>query len=603
MMIAALYCAVSCGDELNPGQSGNVEYINVTSQVDAHTKAGYEGTTVLPEMFYIEVDQEGSDMDYRLPLTREQNTANYKAETDMKWKGSAAAVKAMTVPYGLASVDMENTMAVAIHQEQNDPENLKASDLLGASTKNGSVEMNGKNIVVTFNHLMSKLQVNYTKPADIEVTSVVLENTCIQGGYTFKDMTYDQDVQTEYGDITMYHDSEKSSAEAIFFPYAPASDPELVVNVTINGVSYAFKCPIVLKNGMSGFDGGKRYVMSVTISKTGIEGVVTMIKNWNGSASMDDERILWVGTSIPAGSGYPEMVGEALGCEVINNAVGGSLVTMQSDHTKTWEPQLDGTLKWNYLLAGALSQTISEAEANYASYTPAERQSVIDLSYESRIMPYIDGTSGYPQCSTVIIDHGYNDLSSMLFERNAFNWGNEPFIGYSNLKALIELGESHYKDYYNVITTPPFNEVFYPNGCYIIAMKRIIDDIKSANPNVRIIIGNYFTQKNPLLSLRFKILNEHPDLIGFYSDYEHYAEMICRYNEAVASVCDLDIVNVYDHLYIEEDRFCDLENNVYMNGKTDVTNSTFCPDGVHPSLTAGRAIADIYIRALRDILR
>jgi hypothetical protein len=79
--------------------------------------------------------------------------------------------------------------------------------------------------------------------------------------------------------------------------------------------------------------------------------------------------------------------------------------------------------------------------------------------------------------------------------------------------------------------------------------------------------------------------------------------MICRYNEAVASVCDLDIVNVYDHLYIEEDMFCDLENNVYINGKTDETNSTFCPDGVHPSLTAGRAIADIYIRALRDILR
>lgn len=603
MMIAALYCAVSCGDELNPEQSGNVEYINVTSQVDAHTKAGYEGTTVLPEMFYIEVDQEGTDMDYRLPLTRETGTANYKAETDMKWKGSSASVKAMTVPYGLTSVDMENTMAVAIHQEQNDPENLKASDLLGASTKNGSIEMNGKNIVVTFNHLMSKLQVNYTKPVDIEVTSVVLKNTCVKGGYSFKDMSYDPNISGIYGNITMYHDSEKSSAEAIFFPYAPASNPELIVNTTINGVNYAFECPIVLKNGMSGFDGGKRYVMSVTISKTGIEGVVTMIKNWNGSASMDDERILWIGTSIPAGSGYPEMVGEALGCEVINNAVGGSLVTMQSDHTKTWEPQLDGTQKWNYLLAGALSQTISEAEANYASYTPAERQSVIDLSYESRIMPYINGTEGYPQCSTVIIDHGYNDLSSMLFERNAFNWGNEPFIGYSNLKALIELGESHYKDYYNVITTPPFNEVFYPNGCYIIAMKRIIDDIKSVNPDVRIIIGNYFTQKNPLLSLRFKILNEQPDLIGFYSDYEHYAEMICRYNEAVASVCDLDIVNVYDHLYIEEDMFCDLENNVYINGKADETNSTFCPDGVHPSLTAGRAIADIYIRALRDILR
>ena len=134
------------------------------------------------------------------------------------------------------------------------------------------------------------------------------------------------------------------------------------------------------------------------------------------------------------------------------------------------------------------------------------------------------------------------------------------------------------------------------------AMKRIIDDIKVVNPSVKIIIGNYFTNKNPFFSFLYSALNT-PDNNGNYPypDYDHYAELICYSNEAIASVCNVDIVNVYEHIYIEEDMFCNLTMN-YLNEQTDPTK--FCPDAVHPTNeTARNAIAEVWIRALRDILR
>lgn len=166
--------------------------------------------------------------------------------------------------------------------------------------------------------------------------------------------------------------------------------------------------------------------MTVTVSETGIEGVVTMIKDWNsGSSQVAGERVLWIGTSIPAGAGaaksYPALVDDAMNCTIVNNAVGGSVV-LEAPSTYTFEV---GT--WNYLYAGGLSQTHAEAEsiikpkleAAAAAYetTDAIREQwvteqlaiVKSLSYESLIIPYIDGT--LDNCTTVIIDHGFNDIA------------------------------------------------------------------------------------------------------------------------------------------------------------------------------------------------
>jgi len=622
-MMAALFCLASCNEKMNLEQPDVTNEITVTTQVDPHTKAGYETSetvTVLPEKFYIEIDQDGNDKDYRLPLTREPNTNNYQASIELQWNGTDhtnTKVKAMTIPYGLTSVDMENPMAIAINKEQGNSENLKASDLLGASTTIGGIAIQDNNINIAFKHLMSKLQITYTKPDDIQINSVQLKNTCVKGGYSYASMAYDSSIAAEFGDITMYHEDAKKSAEAIFFPYTPTSDPKLVVNATINGQTKAFECPIVLKQS-SAFVGGKRYIMTVTVSETGIEGVVTMIKDWNPTSSqVAGERVLWIGTSIPAGAGaaksYPALVDDAMNCTIVNNAVGGSVV-LEAPSTYTFEV---GT--WNYLYAGGLSQTHAEAEsiikpkleAAAAAYetTDAIREQwvteqlaiVKSLSYESLIIPYIDGT--LDNCTTVIIDHGFNDIVRLVLEAQPFgsypgyeNSNSETEWGYNFLTALKEGNVT--VDQYLTYLEPFWNNaenVLTEEYSYILAMQKIINAIYAVDENIRIIIGNYFATDSPWVNW-----------FHFGNEFDAYqlTKVLLYYNEAVAGIWDLDVVNVYEHLHIDASSFW-AGGYVDANGNKQVSldESKFCPDGVHPyNPEAVKAIADVWISALNGVV-
>jgi len=622
-MMAALFCLASCSEKMNLEQPDVTNKITVTTQVDPHTKAGYETSetvTVLPEKFYIEIDQDGNDKDYRLPLTREPNTNNYQASIELQWNGTDhtnTKVKAMTIPYGLTSVDMENPMAIAINKEQGNSENLKASDLLGASTTIGGIAIQDNNINIAFKHLMSKLQITYTKPDDIQINSVQLKNTCVKGGYSYASMAYDSSIAAEFGDITMYHEDAKKSAEAIFFPYTPTSDPKLVVNATINGQTKAFECPIVLKQS-SAFVGGKRYIMTVTVSETGIEGVVTMIKDWNPTSSqVAGERVLWIGTSIPAGAGaaksYPALVDDAMNCTIVNNAVGGSVV-LEAPSTYTFEV---GT--WNYLYAGGLSQTHAEAEsiikpkleAAAAAYetTDAIREQwvteqlaiVKSLSYESLIIPYIDGT--LDNCTTVIIDHGFNDIVRLVLEAQPFgsypgyeNSNSETEWGYNFLTALKEGNVT--VDQYLTYLEPFWNNaenVLTEEYSYILAMQKIINAIYAVDENIRIIIGNYFATDSPWVNW-----------FHFGNEFDAYqlTKVLLYYNEAVAGIWDLDVVNVYEHLHIDASSFW-AGGYVDANGNKQVSldESKFCPDGVHPyNPEAVKAIADVWISALNGVV-
>ena len=142
MIIAAMFCVISCSKDMELKPS-DVSYISVTSEVTPHTKAGYEGTTVLPNKIFIEIDQDGTDMDYALPLTLERNTNKYLASKELIWKDanhSSCQIKVMTAPLGLTSVDLVNPMSVEINLDQSNANNLTECDLLGASN---TTELNG----------------------------------------------------------------------------------------------------------------------------------------------------------------------------------------------------------------------------------------------------------------------------------------------------------------------------------------------------------------------------------------------------------------------------------------------------------------------------
>lgn len=674
---------ISCSEKLVPELPEAGEYITVTTQVIPQSKAGYEGTSVLPSQFKITIDQEGTDKDYNdKTMVREGSTNKYKFQGNeqLKWASSdhgSVRIKAITTPGNYSNGVM------TVNPIQSTEDAVLASDLLGAQTGEG-IEINGSNVIVHFNHLMAKLYVKYNT-SDVTVESLTINNICVSGEYNYDSMSYGQAGGT--GSITMLHNSNDDTAEAIFFPYTPGSDPEL--SVKIQGKSQPMTTQISLAKVGGTFLPGKRYILNVTITDSRIDGAEVTVNDWApdfSSVQVKGKKVLWIGTSIPQGNvvvNYPAMVDDAMNCTIMNNAVGGSLVLLESNGdwvlqtTKAdWDTYVVESYEgiqysFKHLQAGGLAQKHTEAESMYeanlktiylaaepiepseptkpgeepvepkredywsnSSYNrdhsqwetdhaqwvsrrdayaawetehaawevayaawergrtewPAEQlEKIKSLSYESKILPHIDPARG-GDYEVVIIDHGFNDVVKMAFEAGGHvtayeyePWGD--VWGYRYLKDI----ESKIIDWEECRADFNSNPNLTVDGrteysaSYVLAMSRVIDDIKKTNPNVKIIMGNYFALYSPWVRA-----NHFP---GFE---ENFSSLICYNNEALAGMWDLDIVNVYKYLDIPEDMFWN---------PAGYDLSKFCPDGVHPSNPAAvEAIAEIYIRELDGVI-
>ena len=421
-------CIASCNEKIDASDDVAAERITVMSEV-AETKAGYEGTTVLPSKFIMNIDQNNSSYNYSLVTMAkvEGNTYREQGNTTLYWASndhSNVKIKALTLPYGLDKTDFTSVMPINVCEDQRTEENVKKSDLLGAKTGDGVV-IEENEIKINFRHLMSKFFVSYSIKNNVydskmQVNSITIENTCIKGGYSYANMNYDNSISKEFGNIQMYHNSSNNTAEAIFYPYVQTENATLVVNVTINGADKDLKCPVAL-NDPKGYIGGNRYKIAVEIDGNSIKSTsVTKVNDWiednSTIKSLNGKKILWIGTSIPKGSGdnnYPRMVAEALGCEIYNNAQGGSRATTRQKPNWTTYSELNSK-KTNYY---SLSATVEEydiilkdvierlGENNQlgGGTINAWMRLFKEHSFENVLLPYIDGT--IDACDIVIFDH------------------------------------------------------------------------------------------------------------------------------------------------------------------------------------------------------
>ena len=744
--LAAALSVISCNEKIGSEISEPGDYITVSSDVAPHTKAGYEGTSVLPENFFIDIDQTGTEKDYKETLTRVESSNKYIFPDNVKpkWASSdysSVMIKAITTP---SNYNRDNG-TISISQNQSTDTAVMANDLLGAWTGNG-IEISSGNVVVHFNHLMSKLYVKYNT-SNVEVSSISLNNICTSGTFNFQSAAY---TSGSIGKInSMLHNTSNDTAEAIFFPYTPDSDPEL--SVSVQGQSDPIKTNISLAKVGGKFQPGKRYIMNVTITGSTIEGAEVTVSEWTPditTITTPGENVLWVGTSIPAGNAslnYPDEVDRAMTCTVINNAIGSTHVTPVKGSDVSWV--LNTTLegwenKWvpgpngeaysiEHIKAGTFSYTRAEIAnmypANlstvYDNYTlpaePAEPAEPVEpvepkredytvrdaerkfnqahsqwetehanwetehadwetehanwkvehatweklkaawnlgregwvesqieiiqqLSYESLIIDYIDGTKA--NCTTVIIDHGFNDLSNMIYIAGVFATSGEHVRGYEYLRKLRDK-EKTVAEFEQEILNHEYTDAESLHSSYIHAMAKIIDAIKAKKSDVRIIIGNYFSLYSPYVAKAYQVQHEREYLYTLadnangasykltprqenpaylqFPDYATFSNLICYYNEAIAGIYDLDIVNVYEHINIPESMFWGGTQGYTFNGKPvyDTDGSTlvdfdtdfnpivrtdyskFCPDGVHPSNPAAvGAIAEIYIDHLDGIV-
>ena len=142
--------------------------------------------------------------------------------------------------------------------------------------------------------------------------------------------------------------------------------------------------------------------------------------------------VLWLGTSIPSGdinidpqqnNTYPKMVADTLGFELYNMAKAGSFVAWYPAAPNwTTSAQVEAEFATAYSLSATrqeiydkyytVLETIRQNEGLSTTWRDDYLNDFMDSSYETRIIPYIDGTIA--KCDGVVIDHGFNDRGNIF---------------------------------------------------------------------------------------------------------------------------------------------------------------------------------------------
>lgn len=343
--------------------------------------------------------------------------------------------------------------------------------------------------------------------------------------------------------------------------------------------------------------------------------------------TLPDSRasLLWLGTSIPAGdvsidpdqyNTYPRMVADVLGCKLYNQSKAGSLVSWYSQ-TPNWTTSAQVAAE--FATAYCLSATRQEIYNKYYNVLDTIRRNerlsttwrddylndFMDSSFETRIIPYIDGTIA--SCDAVVIDHGFNDRSNIFGvcgqhvtdgKDSISVWGpgsgadgiEYPVIGgNAGWYWLTHLSDGRYYDgivymdtVYAIANGLAGNDTGSLRGEYFGAMAYIIAKIQQINPRIRIFIGNYFSQ-------------DYGTAIGDGMN-SFQTKYILEANQQIANYYGFPCVNVYKHTGLRN-RTIKLPDGSFISDMF-----YFCPDGVHPSSdTTGKSnkvIAGAYINAL-----
>ena len=223
-------------------------------------------------------------------------------------------------------------------------------------------------------------------------------------------------------------------------------------------------------------------------------------------------KLLWMGTSIPAGSDpdagsgigstYPTLVASQLGATVTNNARGSSCVRINAS-----TGEYTGMIYSHFLRS--LSRTVAECDAIAADWSniydkianAPSTLSAADLatmkahSFENLLLPWLDGT--YTMPDLFVIDHGHNDVRPKGIDGENDLWITPSFQviskgiladdeymtenNYSNLKTALN------DDLSGITNVDEFAATLNRN-CFKGAVNFIITVILKYNPYARIVI-------------------------------------------------------------------------------------------------------------------
>lgn len=267
-----------------------------------------------------------------------------------------------------------------------------------------------------------------------------------------------------------------------------------------------------------------------------ILGQSYIVSEKSNNTIFKDRKILHIGTSIPEGSTYPINAANNVGCVCYNKAIGESKIAF------------DGSL------GKKLSMTHAEVESlcsDQGIVDETEINKYKSYSYESVIIPYIDGTKDY--CDTIMFDHGYNDGLT---------------------KYPLDMAED------DVDWTSNDRADFFG------AFKYLWDKILTINPHIKIFIIGYFENQSK------------ENTGGNYNYNTNVGAFVCHAQELLAKHYNLPLIRTWEKTGLSKmvfipgtSDFINQYNQQYGKSYTKLwTDSNgnistwqyYMPDGVHP---------------------
>lgn len=283
-----------------------------------------------------------------------------------------------------------------------------------------------------------------------------------------------------------------------------------------------------------------------------------------------DKKIVWFGTSIPAGvvnagesggnGSYPVRIGEMLGATVYNESVGSSAVRIGM-HDAITNDDINGysgcpATCCLFSLSGTVDEK-KEIISNWSTWKNKfsigvetidsiisrgeEQERIYDRSYEVKLSKYLSGGS-IGQCDLYVIDHGYNDA------------GNKNGVDYSDLTK---------------VPSDSFDRTYF-----IGAMNYIINKIKTDNFRASICIVSHYNDE------------------GVFSN-------LVEAQRYVADYWNIPFIEIYDKIGFST------SSKITISGVTKTVKDWWLPDGIHPSSdTTGKALkhyAEVLYPLLRDV--
>ena len=285
---AAAFMLASCSNDEDfvPQDNLKDKPITVTAGVaELTTRAGYEGASVLPETFYLGIDQVGEKYDYpNMLMTKATDANTYTPESPLLWAGGTDNVSVTAATFSL-----EGAQALEVQTDQSTADGVKNSDhLLMAATE---VAPSANGISVDFSHIMSKVILTITLGDEFNQAENPISNVTFKG--TLASRNYDRTAETPWSDISGVTatditplcnaytapatDTPNATAEyeVILVPQAVAADG---FTVTFNVGDRVFSWTSTSAVNLAG---GNKYSLALTAGKDIVSSATFSASAWN----------------------------------------------------------------------------------------------------------------------------------------------------------------------------------------------------------------------------------------------------------------------------------------------------------------------------------